>query len=105
MGAKSLCIPFEQPVGDEAIMPGETKCPQCGRDAKVGYVQISTLAITNIYCCSSTACLAGPTRYVIYSQRRCGNGDIEGLLINIHISSVDIPLVGQRFSTVILFLY
>lgn len=35
MGAKSLCIPFEQPEGDEAIKPGETKCPQCGRDAKV----------------------------------------------------------------------
>ncbi|KAF8461369.1 cytoplasmic proline-tRNA ligase Prs1 [Kalaharituber pfeilii] len=34
MGAKSLCIPFEQPTGDEAIKPGETKCPQCGKDAK-----------------------------------------------------------------------
>ncbi|KAF8421620.1 hypothetical protein EV426DRAFT_193515 [Tirmania nivea] len=34
MGAKSLCIPFEQPVGDEAIVPQVTKCPQCGRDAK-----------------------------------------------------------------------
>ncbi|KAI5806720.1 hypothetical protein DFH27DRAFT_479628 [Peziza echinospora] len=34
MGAKSLCIPFEQPEGEHAIKPGETKCPQCGRDAK-----------------------------------------------------------------------
>ncbi|KAK9477227.1 hypothetical protein V1514DRAFT_296756 [Lipomyces japonicus] len=30
MGAKSLCIPFEQPEG---IIKGETKCPACGRDA------------------------------------------------------------------------
>ena len=33
MGAKSLCIPFEQPEG---LVKGETKCvnPQCGRDAE-----------------------------------------------------------------------
>ncbi|KAK9457283.1 hypothetical protein V1511DRAFT_493223 [Dipodascopsis uninucleata] len=30
MGAKSLCIPFEQPEG---IVKGETKCAACGRDA------------------------------------------------------------------------
>jgi len=42
MGAKSLCIPFEQPEGDEAIVPGVTKCPQCGRDAKVCCVEVPT---------------------------------------------------------------
>ncbi|KAK9473054.1 uncharacterized protein V1510DRAFT_364453 [Dipodascopsis tothii] len=30
MGAKSLCIPFDQPAG---IVAGETKCASCGRDA------------------------------------------------------------------------
>ncbi|KAK9465968.1 hypothetical protein V1512DRAFT_226890 [Lipomyces arxii] len=30
MGAKSLCIPFDQPEG---IIKGETKCASCGRDA------------------------------------------------------------------------
>jgi len=35
MGAKSLCIPFDQPKGDGAIIPGTTKCPQCGENAKV----------------------------------------------------------------------
>ncbi|KAK9448706.1 uncharacterized protein V1518DRAFT_417979 [Limtongia smithiae] len=30
MGAKSLCIPFEQPEG---IVKGETKCASCGMDA------------------------------------------------------------------------
>lgn len=34
MGAKSLCIPFEQPKGVDAIVPGETKCIQCGKNAK-----------------------------------------------------------------------
>ncbi|KAG0125027.1 hypothetical protein HOY82DRAFT_673314 [Tuber indicum] len=34
MGAKSLCIPFDQPKGDDAIIPGTTKCPQCGENAK-----------------------------------------------------------------------
>ncbi|KAL7273694.1 ribose-phosphate pyrophosphokinase 1 [Rhizina undulata] len=34
MGAKSLCIPFDQPKGKNAIVPGVTKCPQCGDDAK-----------------------------------------------------------------------
>ena len=34
MGAKSLCIPFEQPEG--GIVPGETKCisPKCGAAAQ-----------------------------------------------------------------------
>lgn len=35
MGAKSLCIPFEQPTGEHALVPGKTKCTQCGLDAKV----------------------------------------------------------------------
>ncbi|CAZ80692.1 unnamed protein product [Tuber melanosporum] len=35
MGAKSLCIPFDQPKGDDAIISGTTKCPQCGENAKV----------------------------------------------------------------------
>lgn len=35
MGAKSLCIPFEQPKGEHALVPGKTKCTQCGLDAKV----------------------------------------------------------------------
>lgn len=34
MGAKSLCIPFEQPTGEHAIVPGTTKCTQCGENAK-----------------------------------------------------------------------
>jgi prolyl-tRNA synthetase len=34
MGAKSLCIPAEQPSGEDAIKPGETKCVNCGRNAK-----------------------------------------------------------------------
>ncbi|RKP14286.1 prolyl-tRNA synthetase [Piptocephalis cylindrospora] len=34
MGAKSLCIPFEQPSGPDAIVPGETKCVGCGADAR-----------------------------------------------------------------------
>ncbi|RIA85828.1 hypothetical protein C1645_797572 [Glomus cerebriforme] len=33
MGAKSLCIPFEQP-DDPPIIPGETKCVSCGTLAK-----------------------------------------------------------------------
>ncbi|KAG5460654.1 MAG: prolyl-tRNA synthetase [Olpidium bornovanus] len=32
MGAKSLCIPFDQPK-DEPIVPGKTKCVSCGADA------------------------------------------------------------------------
>jgi hypothetical protein len=35
MGAKSLCIPFEQPTGEHALKPGVTKCAQCGENAKV----------------------------------------------------------------------
>jgi prolyl-tRNA synthetase len=38
MGAKSLCIPFEQPTGEDAIVPGKTKCPQCGEDAVVSFM-------------------------------------------------------------------
>src|SRR5690606_753887 len=34
MGAKSLCIPFDQPTGEWAIKEGETKCPQCLENAK-----------------------------------------------------------------------
>jgi len=33
MGAKSLCIPLEQP-NDPPIIPGETKCVSCGTSAK-----------------------------------------------------------------------
>ncbi|KAF9434652.1 ribose-phosphate pyrophosphokinase 1 [Entomortierella beljakovae] len=33
MGAKSLCIPLEQPT-DKPIVAGETKCASCGKDAK-----------------------------------------------------------------------
>ncbi|KAJ1666540.1 hypothetical protein IW140_004613 [Coemansia sp. RSA 1813] len=33
MGAKSLCLPFKQPK-DQPIVPGVTKCVQCGQDAK-----------------------------------------------------------------------
>ncbi|CAG8579518.1 12778_t:CDS:10 [Ambispora leptoticha] len=33
MGAKSLCIPFDQPK-EPALVPGETKCVNCGKDAK-----------------------------------------------------------------------
>ncbi|KAG0019015.1 hypothetical protein BGZ80_006416, partial [Entomortierella chlamydospora] len=33
MGAKSLCIPLEQPQ-DKPIVAGETKCVSCGKDAK-----------------------------------------------------------------------
>ncbi|KAG9284251.1 hypothetical protein G9A89_002061 [Geosiphon pyriformis] len=33
MGAKSLCIPFDQPT-KPAIVLGETKCVNCGKDAK-----------------------------------------------------------------------
>ncbi|RPA74531.1 putative prolyl-tRNA synthetase C19C7.06 [Ascobolus immersus RN42] len=33
MGAKSLCIPFDQPSGEDAITEN-TKCPQCGEKAK-----------------------------------------------------------------------
>jgi prolyl-tRNA synthetase len=33
MGAKSLCRPFEQPT-ENPIIPGVTKCPACGHDAK-----------------------------------------------------------------------
>lgn len=32
-GAKSLCIPFDQERYGK-IVPGETKCPACGSDAK-----------------------------------------------------------------------
>ena len=32
-GAKSLAIPFDQEHWD-AIIPGETKCPACGKDSK-----------------------------------------------------------------------
>ncbi|EEB06218.1 cytoplasmic proline-tRNA ligase Prs1 [Schizosaccharomyces japonicus yFS275] len=35
MGAKSLCIPLEQPTGEDAIVPGVTKCCYCGEEAKV----------------------------------------------------------------------
>ena len=33
-GAKSLCIPFDQDRWGKKIVPGQTKCPQCGADAK-----------------------------------------------------------------------
>ncbi|KAJ2783086.1 hypothetical protein H4R18_001907 [Coemansia javaensis] len=33
MGAKSLCLPLQQPQ-DHPIVPGQTKCIQCGQDAK-----------------------------------------------------------------------
>ncbi|KAJ2594838.1 hypothetical protein H4R99_005589 [Coemansia sp. RSA 1722] len=33
MGAKSLCLPFKQPE-NPALVPGETKCVQCGENAK-----------------------------------------------------------------------
>ena len=33
MGAKSLCIPFDQPK-NPPIVAGETKCVACGSDAK-----------------------------------------------------------------------
>ena len=33
MGAKSLCIPFDQPK-NPPIVAGETKCVACGNDAK-----------------------------------------------------------------------
>jgi prolyl-tRNA synthetase len=32
-GAKSLAIPFDQGRWD-SIVPGQTKCPACGMDAK-----------------------------------------------------------------------
>lgn len=35
MGAKSLCIPLEQPSGEDAIIEGTTKCAGCGNLAKV----------------------------------------------------------------------
>jgi len=35
MGAKSLCIPFEQPDGEHKLVAGVTKCVKCGEDAKV----------------------------------------------------------------------
>lgn len=35
MGAKSLCIPFEQPAGEHAILEGKTMCVACGKPAKV----------------------------------------------------------------------
>jgi prolyl-tRNA synthetase len=35
MGAKSLCIPFDQPQGEDKIVPGVTKCVRCGENAKV----------------------------------------------------------------------
>lgn len=34
MGAKSLCIPFEQPDGEHKLVAGVTKCVKCGEDAK-----------------------------------------------------------------------
>lgn len=34
MGAKSLCIPFEQPTGKDAFQQGVTKCVKCGENAK-----------------------------------------------------------------------
>lgn len=34
MGAKSLCIPFEQPSGENALKPGVTKCVRCGENAE-----------------------------------------------------------------------
>lgn len=37
MGAKSLCIPFEQPQGEHKLVPGVTKCVQCGENSKVLY--------------------------------------------------------------------
>lgn len=43
MGAKSLCIPFEQPTGEHALVPGKTKCTQCGLDAKVCCLVFSSL--------------------------------------------------------------
>ncbi|KAJ1859130.1 hypothetical protein LPJ76_000314 [Coemansia sp. RSA 638] len=33
MGAKSLCLPYKQPE-NPPIVPGQTKCIQCGEDAK-----------------------------------------------------------------------
>ncbi|KAJ1942425.1 hypothetical protein FBU59_003203, partial [Linderina macrospora] len=33
MGAKSLCLPYNQPA-EPPIVPGQTKCIQCGHDAK-----------------------------------------------------------------------
>ncbi|KAJ2764658.1 hypothetical protein IWQ57_005083, partial [Coemansia nantahalensis] len=33
MGAKSLCLPMQQPA-EPPIVPGQTKCVQCGHDAK-----------------------------------------------------------------------
>ncbi|KAJ2681114.1 hypothetical protein GGI25_000069 [Coemansia spiralis] len=33
MGAKSLCLPFKQPK-NPPLVPGETKCVQCGQNAK-----------------------------------------------------------------------
>lgn len=33
MGAKSLCIPLEQPK-ERPVVPGVTKCAACGQDAK-----------------------------------------------------------------------
>jgi len=33
-GAKSLCIPFDQDRWGSKIVPGETKCTACGKDAK-----------------------------------------------------------------------
>lgn len=44
MGAKSLCIPFEQPAGEHAIVPGTTKCTQCGKNAKA-----CTIFFTSLY--------------------------------------------------------
>ncbi|WBW71616.1 cytoplasmic proline-tRNA ligase Prs1 [Schizosaccharomyces osmophilus] len=35
MGAKSLCIPLEQPAGEDAIVQNVTKCAACGSHAKV----------------------------------------------------------------------
>lgn len=37
MGAKSLCIPFEQPTGEHALKKGVTKCVHCGENAKVSF--------------------------------------------------------------------
>lgn len=92
MGAKSLCIPFEQPTGDEAIKPGETKCPQCGQDAKVSELSEYglALAITNIFTNVALLLVWSVLLDVLFIRKGVAAVETAGLLINIHISSVDI---------------
>jgi hypothetical protein len=69
MGAKSLCIPFEQPTGEHAIVLGTTKCTQCGENAKVPielYLYNLFLAYID-YLNSITHFLEDPTSFEVSS--------------------------------------